>query len=157
MKKQNVEIKNKKAYFNYEIIDKYSCGICLFGTEVKSIKNNRVNFVDSYCLFINNELYIRNLNISKYEFALFNNHDPIRDRKLLLTKKELRKLNEKVKIGGLTIVPLRIFINEKGLIKIDIALAKGKHNYDKRNTIRDRDIRKNENINLKNKFINLKF
>lgn len=139
-----INIKNKKAFFNYEIIDKYNCGICLFGTEVKSIRNGGANFNDSYCLFINNELYIRNLNISEYKFANIYNHETKRDRKLLLTKKEIKKIEDKVKIKGNTIIPLRLYINDNGLIKIEIGLCKGKHTYDKRESIKAKDINRLE-------------
>ncbi len=134
-----INIKNKKAYFDYELIEKYIAGIQLQGTEIKSIRMGKVSLSDSYCIFHKNELYVRGLQIAEYAWASYNNHDPGRERKLLLNRKELNKLLRKVKESGLTIVALRIFINEKGLAKIEIALARGKKQYDKRETIKRKD------------------
>lgn len=134
-----INIKNKKAYFDYELIEKYIAGIQLQGTEIKSIRLGKVSLSDSYCIFHKNELYVRGLQIAEYAWASYNNHDPGRERKLLLNRKELNKLLRKVKESGLTIVALRIFINEKGLAKIEIALARGKKQYDKRETIKRKD------------------
>jgi len=147
--KKNINLSNKKAYFKYEIIDTYCAGIVLMGSEVKSIRNSDFSFTDSYCLFMNDELYLRNFHISEYKNVSYNKPDPMRDRKLLLTKKELTKLKTKIKIGGLTIVPLKIFINEKGMVKFDIGLAKGKKDYDKKDTIKDRDMKRSEDRNVK--------
>lgn len=144
-----INIKNKKAYFKYDVLDKYTSGIVLQGTEIKSIRNSKISFTDSYCLFIDDELFLKNFHISEYKNGTYNNHEPKRDRKLLLNKKELRKLNNKVKEGGLTIVPLRIFINERGLCKFDIGLCKGKKNYDKRNSIKDKDLKRDESRKIK--------
>jgi len=134
-----INIKNKKAYFDYELIEKYIAGIQLQGTEIKSIRMGKVSLSDSYCIFHENELYVRGLQIAEYAWASYNNHEPGRERKLLLNRKELNKLLRKVKESGLTIVALRIFINEKGLAKIEIALARGKKQYDKRETIKRKD------------------
>jgi len=134
-----VFIKNKNAHFEYIILEKYIAGIVLKGTEIKSIRQGKVSINEAYCTFQNVELYVKNMNISPYEHGTYNNHEPKRDRKLLLTKRELTRLQTKVKESGLTIVPLSLFINEKGLAKIEIALARGKKAYDKRETIKQRD------------------
>jgi len=139
--------KNKKAYHEYEILDKFEAGICLLGTEVKSLREGRVNFKDSYCKFLKGELYLTGTNISAYSHAKFFNHDPERERKLLMHSRELRRLQSKVSEKGLTIVPLMIYFNDKGLAKLEIGLAKGKNVSDKRDTERkkeiDREIQKN--------------
>jgi SsrA-binding protein len=132
-------IKNKKAYHNYTMLEKYSAGIILVGSEVKSLKENGVSFGDAYCMFVEHELFLKNLYIAEYKNANILNHDPVHDRKLLLNKRELVKLNKKVKATGLTIVPTVIYINEKGLIKVEVCLAKGKKEYDKRQTIKTRE------------------
>lgn len=142
MKKQNIRIKNKKAGFLYEFIDKYTAGIQLLGTEIKSIKSGKASLTESYCAFYNGELYIKNMNISEYENRGYMNHDTRRERKLLLTKKELIKLEKKIKEKGLTIIPLLMFINEKGLAKLDIALARGKRQFDKREDIKTKDTKR---------------
>lgn len=134
-----INIKNRKAYHDYELIEKYVAGIQLQGTEIKSIRLGKVSLSDSYCVFHKDELYVRGLQIAEYAWASYNNHDPGRERKLLLNRKELNKLLRKVKESGLTIIALRIFINEKGLAKIEIALARGKKQYDKRETIKRKD------------------
>jgi len=133
-------LKNKKAYFNYEILDTELAGIVLTGSEVKSIRQSKVSFTDSYCLFIGNEMWIRNLHISEYEQSGYVTHDPKRDKKLLLTKKQLSKFKKQFEISGLTIVPLAIQTNDKGMIKVNIGLAKGKKQYDKKDKIRERDV-----------------
>ncbi len=133
------EIRNKSAYHEYFIEDKYDAGLVLLGTEVKALRQGRASFNDSYCYFQKGELWIRSLHISEYSHGIGNNHNPIRERKLLLQKKELRKIEGKVKEKGYTIVPLRIFFNEGGLAKIEIGLGKGKKLYDKRETIKQRD------------------
>lgn len=147
--KSKISIKNKKALFKYEVIESYIAGICLIGTEVKSIREGKISFSDSYCFFDDKELILKNFHISEYDNGTFDKHEPLRDRKLLLTKKELRKLKEKVKDVGLTIVPIKIFINEKNLVKIDIALVKGKKQFDKRNSIKDKDLKMDQNRKLK--------
>lgn len=134
-----MEIKNRQAYFEYYIDDKYVAGIVLTGTEVKSLREGKANFNDSYCIFHNGELWIRSFHISEYSHGTVNNHDPIRERKLLLNRRELKKLEAKIKEKGYTIVPLRLFFNEKNLAKVEIGLAKGKKLHDKRESIRQRD------------------
>jgi SsrA-binding protein len=139
MMANRINIKNKKAYHDYELIDKYVAGIQLQGTEIKSIRMGKVSLSDTYCIFHRDELYVRGLQIAEYAWASYNNHEPGRERKLLLNRKELNKLLRKVKESGLTIVALRVFINEKGLAKIEIALARGMKQYDKRETIKRKD------------------
>jgi SsrA-binding protein len=133
------DIKNRSAYHDYFIEDKYDAGMVLLGTEVKSLRDSRVSFNDSFCFFNKGELWIKSLHIAQYSHGTVNNHDPVRDRKLLLKRRELRKMEAKIKEKGYTIVPLRIFFNEKGLVKIEIGLGKGKKQYDKRETIKQRD------------------
>lgn len=134
-----MEIKNRQAYFEYYIDDKYVAGIVLTGTEVKSLREGKANFNDSYCIFNKGELWIRSFHISEYSHGTVNNHDPIRERKLLLNRRELKKLEAKLKEKGYTIVPLRLFFNEKNLAKLEIGLGKGKKLHDKRETIKQRD------------------
>ena len=141
-KKPDILIDNRKANYNYFLLDEYVAGIVLQGCEIKSIRNKDVNMSDAYCVFVGNELFIRNLHISAYKnvgFA-YQDYDPKRDRKLLLTRRELRKLQRDVKEKGFTIVPSNLYINEKGLVKLTVALAKGKHTYDKSQTIKERDL-----------------
>ncbi len=135
-----INVKNKKASFEYYFIDTFIAGIVLTGTEMKSIRLGKVSFVDSYCVFKNGELWVKGLHIAEYTMGTYYNHEPKRDRKLLLNRKELKKLNSKTLETGLTIVPTKIFINEKGLVKMEIALAKGKKLYDKREDIKAHDI-----------------
>jgi len=134
-----VNIKNKRASFEYQFLDTYITGIMLTGTEIKSIRQQKVSLQDAYCYFDDGELFIKNMNIARYTEGTYYNHDPLRERKLLLKKNELRKLENKLD-DGLTIVPLRLFINDRGLAKIEIALAKGKKLYDKREDIKARDV-----------------
>ena len=134
-----MEIKNRQAFFDFFIDDRFTAGLVLTGTEVKSIRAGKVSFNDSYCIFHNGELWIRSLHISEYSHGTINNHDPIRERKLLLNRRELKKLETKIKEKGYTIVPLRLFFNEKSLVKIEIGLGKGKKLHDKRDTIKQRD------------------
>ena len=134
-----INITNKKAFFNYEILDKYIAGIRLQGTEIKSIRLGKASLVDSFCDFEGNELFVKNLNISEYVLGTHYNHLPRRTRKLLLERTELIKLRRAAEQKGLTIIPLRLFISDKGFAKLEIALAKGKKEYDKRDTIKDRD------------------
>jgi len=134
------EIKNRSAYFEYFIDDRYTAGIVLRGTEVKSLREGKANFNDSYCLFQKGELWIKSFHISEYSHGTVNNHDPIRERKLLLNKRELKKLEGRLKKEtGYTIVPLRLYFNEKNLAKLEIGLGKGKKLHDKRETIKQRD------------------
>ena len=135
-----INIKNKRARFEYELIDEYTAGIILTGTEIKSIRNSKASIAESFCEFNHKgELFTVNMHIEEYAFGTRFNHKPKAQRKLLLNKKELNKLYKEVKNGGLTIVPLRLFINDKGFAKIRIALARGKKLYDKRETIKDRE------------------
>ena len=137
---KTINIQNKKARFLYEILDKYTAGIVLTGTEIKSIRNSKASIAESFCEFNEQgELFVINMTIEEYAFGNYYNHRPKAERKLLLNKKELKKLLKEVQNTGLTIIPLRLFINEKGYAKMDIALAKGKKLYDKRDTIKDRD------------------
>lgn len=138
-KVNSINIKNKRATFDYIITDTYTAGIVLTGTEIKSIRLSKVSLVDSYCIFIGNELWVKNMHVAEYFYGSYNNHSARRDRKLLLERKELRKLQQAVKNPGFTIVPTRLFINEKGLAKLVIGLARGKHEYDKRETLKERD------------------
>jgi SsrA-binding protein len=133
------ELKNRSAYYDYFIEDKFDAGMVLVGTEVKSIREGKVNFVDSFCVFLQGELWVKNMHISEYRLGTTNNHMAVHDRKLLMTKRELRKLENKTKEKGYTIVPLRIFFSEKGYAKLEIGLGKGKKNYDKRESIKQRD------------------
>jgi SsrA-binding protein len=141
----DIVIKNKKATFEYEIIESLEAGIQLVGTEIKSIRSGKANLTDSYCQFLNNELYVKNMHISEYDLGTCNNHIAKRDRKLLLQKKELLKTKE----TGLTIIPLRLFINEKGMAKLEIALCRGKKIYDKRESIREKDNQRDMDRNWK--------
>jgi SsrA-binding protein len=134
-----INIKNKRASFEYHLLDKYVAGLQLLGTEIKSMREGKANINDSFCSFFDDGLYIRNMHIAEYSFGSFYNHEAKRDRKLLLTKRELKKLKEKGEEKGFTIVPLRIFINERGYAKIEIALAQGKKDFDKRETLKERD------------------
>ena len=140
--KSKIEIKNKKASFEYEFIERFTAGIVLSGTEIKSIRAGKASLVDSYCYFSGTELYVKNMNVAEYWWGSFNRHDPRRDRKLLLTKRELRKLARSIKEKGLTIVPVKLFIAENGYAKLDIALARGKREFDKRQSIKDKDMRR---------------
>jgi SsrA-binding protein len=133
------EVRNRSAYHEYFIEEKYDAGMVLAGTEVKSIREGKVSFADSFCIFFKSELWVRNLHIAEYRFGTSNNHLAVHDRKLLLNRRELRKLENKLKDKGYTIIPLRIFLSEKGLFKMEIGLARGKKLYDKRETIKDRD------------------
>ncbi|MDG1917039.1 MAG: SsrA-binding protein SmpB [Flavobacteriales bacterium] len=139
---KTVNIQNKRARFEYTLLDKYVAGLQLSGTEIKSIRNSKANLSDSFCSFKEDELFIVGMHIDEYEFGNYANHQPKRDRKLLLNRQELDKIRKKLKDVGLTIVPLRLFINEKGWAKLEIAVAKGKKLHDKRNTIKDRDIQR---------------
>ncbi|OUV69711.1 MAG: SsrA-binding protein [Flavobacteriales bacterium TMED123] len=139
---EKVNIKNRKASYEYQFIDKYIAGIMLLGTEIKSIRNNQANLSDAYCVFVDDELFVRNLHIAEYNSAGYTNHMPKRERKLLLNRQELNKMLAKVKVKGNTVVPIRLFINEKGKSKLEIALAKGKKIYDKRESIKAKDLKR---------------
>lgn len=134
-----ISIKNKKAWFEYEIIDTFVAGIQLQGTEIKSIREGKAGLVDSYCQFFAGELYAKNIHIAEYFFGSINNHEAKRERKLLLQKRELQKLERKIKESGFTIVPLKLFLNDKGLAKLEIGLARGKKVYDKRESLKQKD------------------
>ncbi len=134
-----MEIRNRNASFEYFIEDKFDAGMVLTGTEVKALRDGRASFNDSYCLIDKGELYLKGLHISHYEFGSYANHPPVRDRKLLLKKKELTRIAQKLKEKGYTIVPLRIYFNERGYAKIQIGLGKGKKLHDKRETIKQRE------------------
>ncbi|GAA4307581.1 SsrA-binding protein SmpB [Compostibacter hankyongensis] len=134
------EIKNRSAYFEYHIDEQYTAGIVLTGTEIKSLREGKASFNDAYCYFsAAGELFVKNFHISEYSHGTYANHDPLRERKLLLQKRELRKLQGRIKERGYTLVPLRLFINEKGLAKVVIGLAKGKKVHDKRESIKQRE------------------
>lgn len=137
--KNDIQIKNKRAFFDYHIVENFVAGIALLGTEIKAIRQGKANMSDAFCMFIGNVLYVRNLHISEYSNSSFFHHDIKRDRVLLLKKKELKKLKAKSEEKGYTIVPLRIFTNERGFAKIEIALAQGKKEFDKRDSIKDRE------------------
>lgn len=134
-----MELKNRQAFYEYFIDDKYVAGMVLTGTEVKSLRAGRASFNDSYCLLHKGEVWIRSLHIAEYSHGTINNHDPLRERKLLLQKREIRKIESKLKEKGYTLVPLRIFFNEKNLVKIEIGLGRGKKLHDKRDTIKKRE------------------
>lgn len=137
-----INIKNKKAYFEYHILDTYVAGIRLLGTEIKSIREGKANINDSFCSFFDDGLYIRNMHIAEYSHGSFYNHEAKRDRQLLLTKKELKKLKTKSEERGFTIIPLRMFISKRGFAKVEIALAQGKKDFDKRETIKERETKR---------------
>lgn len=134
-----VNIKNRKASHEYQFLDIYQAGVMLTGTEIKSIRASKVSLSDAFCVFINEELYVRNMHIAEYKEGTYNNHDPKRLRKLLLHRKELHKLYVKSKEKGLTIITLRVFVNDRGFAKVEIALAKGKKLYDKRQDLKSKD------------------
>ena len=141
-RKANIVIKNKRASFDYEIIEAFTAGIVLVGTEIKSIRLGKASLVDTYCFFIGNELFARGVHIAEYWWGNLNNHDPRRERKLLLNRKELNKLQRRSKEKGLSIIPTQLYIAENGYAKIDIALAKGKKSFDKRESIKEKDMRR---------------
>lgn len=141
---KKINIQNKKARFEYEILDKYTAGVVLVGTEIKSIRQGKASITESFCEFNEqSELFVINMNVDEYSHATYFNHKAKRERKLLLNKRELKKLNKEVKNSGLTIVPLSLFINDKGYAKLQIALCRGKKLHDKRNSIKDRDNKRN--------------
>lgn len=134
-----MEISNRKAYHDYFFEAKYIAGLVLAGTEIKSLRNGKASFVDSYCYFHEGELFVKSLHISEYSYGTYNNHEPLQERKLLLTKRELRKLEAKATEKGYSIIPLKIFLTDKGFFKMEIGLGKGKKLYDKRETIKERE------------------
>ena len=137
--KSEVNIKNRRATFDYEILERYVAGIQLFGTEIKSIRESKASLADSYCQFVGSELFAKQMHIAQYQFGSYANHEVFRDRKLLLTKREVRKLQQATKYSGKTIIPLTMCLNDKGLAKLEIALCQGKHSYDKRQALREAD------------------
>ncbi len=137
--KGEIVIKNKKASHDYEFLDKFIAGIVLTGTEIKSVRLGKATLADSYCFFSDRELFIKGMHIAEYWWGNLNNHDPLRERKLLLTTRELRKIERKIKESGLTIIVIKVFINNKGLAKAEIAIARGKKEYDKRETLKRKD------------------
>lgn len=143
MKSKDINIKNKKATFDYEIGDTYTAGIVLTGTEIKSIRDGKASLVDTYCLIENGEVWVKGMNVSEYFYGSYNNHVAKRDRKLLLNRKEIAKLQKAAEDPGYTIVPLRVFINDRGLAKIVIGVGRGKKQYDKRQSIREREDKRN--------------
>jgi len=138
-KASNIVLKNRRASFDYELDNFLVAGIQLYGTEIKSIRDGKAGLSDSYCLFINNELWVKNMHISEYTFGTYANHEVRRDRKLLLNSKELAKLQRATKETGFTIIPTKLFINGKGLAKLEIAVARGKKNYDKRQSLKEKE------------------
>ncbi|MBK6521190.1 MAG: SsrA-binding protein SmpB [Sphingobacteriaceae bacterium] len=144
-----INIENRRARFDYQFIEQFTAGIVLQGTEIKSIREGKAGLSDSYCYFRGGELYIKNLHITEYSEASFKNHEPLRERKLLLSKTELRKLEGKLKDRGLTIIPVRLFLSDRGFAKVDIALAKGKKEFDKREDIKKKDAEREVGRKLK--------
>lgn len=138
----SVNIRNKRATFDYEVLDTFMAGMVLTGTEIKSLRAGKAGLTDSFCIFDKGELWAKNVYIAEYFYGTYNNHNAHRDRKLLLTRKELRNLESDSKEPGLTIVPLRLFINDKGYAKMDIALCKGKKEYDKRDSLKEKEDRR---------------
>ena len=143
------ELKNRAALYEYFIDARYEAGMVLLGTEVKSLREGQANFADSYCIIHKGEMWLKNLNIAQYSHGTVNNHDPVRDRKLLLQKREIRKIESKLKEKGYTLIPLRIFFNEKNLAKIEIGLAKGKKQHDKRESIKQKEMQREMKRHLK--------
>ena len=140
--KNDVLIKNKRATFDYELLETFTAGIVLTGTEIKSIRQRKASLVDTFCIVEKGEVWVKNMYVAEYFYGTYNNHVARRDRKLLLNKKEIRKIFDAIRTSGFTVVPTRLFINEKGLAKLVIAIAKGKKEYDKRDSIRERDDRR---------------
>ncbi|MBP1617661.1 MAG: smpB [Bacteroidetes bacterium] len=139
MKPTPINIKNKRATFDYELLDTYTAGLVLTGTEIKSIRLGKASLVDTFCYFEKGELWVKNMYIAEYFYGTYNNHAPRRERKLLLNRKELKKIERSVKETGQTLIPTRLFLNDKGLAKLNIAVAKGKKQYDKRQSLREKD------------------
>jgi len=142
MAPQSVNIKNKKAYFDYFIEETFEAGLVLQGTEIKSIRKGKASIAEAHCAFRGTELYVKNMNITEYDYGTYNNHEPKRERKLLLKTRELKKLEKKTKEAGFTIIPLRLYISESGYAKMEIGLCRGKKQYDKRDTLKAKDNRR---------------
>ncbi len=147
--RNNIKIKNKRISWEYFLIEKFVAGIVLSGTEIKSIRGGKASLADSFCVFEEGELFVRGMHIAEYSYGTYNNHIAKRDRKLLLNAKELKKLKIKSTEKGMTIVPVSLFINDKGLAKLEIALAKGKHFYDKRDSLKEKDTKREMDRHLK--------
>ncbi|MCX7744842.1 MAG: SsrA-binding protein SmpB [Flavobacteriales bacterium] len=143
-------VKNKKALFEYNLLDTFDAGIQLLGSEIKSIRAGKVNLQEAYCYFLGDELFIKGMHIAEYSHGGYANHDPIRQRKLLLKRIELRKIKNKLKEKGLTVIPVKLYINERGFAKLEIAIAKGKKLYDKRNDIKNKDVKRELDRTRKN-------
>ena len=143
MKQKDINIKNRRATFDYEIVETFTVGLVLTGTEIKSIRGGHASLVDTFCYLNNGEVWVKNMNIAEYFYGTYNNHSARRDRKLLLNRKEIQRLQRNGKEAGFTIVPLRLFINERGLAKLVIGIARGKKEYDKRQSIREREDKRN--------------
>lgn len=143
MSQNNINIKNRKATFDYEILETFTAGIVLTGTEIKSLRQGKAGLTDTYCMVENHELWVKNMYIAEYSYGSYNNHTTHRDRKLLVTRKELNRIAKQAEQPGYSIVPLRVFINERGLAKIVIAVARGKKLYDKRQSIKEREDKRN--------------
>ncbi len=143
MKLPQINIRNKRASFDYELLDSYQAGIVLTGTEIKSVRLGKASLVDTFCFFNNSELWVKNMYIAEYFYGTYNNHSARRDRKLLLTKKELQKMQRLTKESGFSIIPVKLYITDKGLAKLNIAIAKGKKMYDKRESIKEREDKRN--------------
>ncbi|MCF0193982.1 MAG: SsrA-binding protein SmpB [Bacteroidaceae bacterium] len=148
----NINIRNKRASFEYIFIDRFTAGIVLTGTEIKSIRAGKASLVDTYCLIINGEVWVKNMHIAPYEYGSYNNHNVRRDRKLLLNRKEIRHLADDLKSPGFTLVPTRLYIDEKGLAKLDVHLCRGKKEFDKRASMKERDDRREIDRAFKVKF-----
>ena len=140
--KSKVQVSNRRASFDYEFLETYTAGICLVGTEIKSIRAGKVSLQDAFCYFVDGELYVKGMNVALYHWGSWGQHEPARDRKLLLNRKELRHLAQAVKTKGLTIVAVKLFVSDNGYAKLVIALAKGKKEYDKRQSIKEKDLRR---------------
>lgn len=146
---RDIVVENKKAAYNYKLSDKFTAGIQLTGTEIKSVRQRKVNLSDSYCYFKKGELYVRSMHISEYKYGNIHNHEPRRERKLLLKKRELKRLQTKLKERGYTLVPVSLFLNERGHAKLEIALAQGKKRHDKRQSIKEKDIKREMDKEMK--------
>lgn len=146
---RDIVVENKKAAYNYKLSDKFTAGIQLTGTEIKSVRQRKVNLSDSYCYFKKGELYVRSMHISEYKYGNIHNHEPRRERKLLLKKRELKRLQTKLKERGYTLVPVSLFLNDRGHAKLEIALAQGKKRHDKRQSIKEKDIKREMDKEMK--------
>jgi len=145
----NITVKNKRATFDYELLETFTAGIVLTGTEIKSVRLGKVSLVDTYCVVEHREIWVKNMYIAEYFYGTYNNHATCRDRKLLLNKKEIRKIEVAAKNSGFTIIPVRLFMNERGLVKLVIAVAKGKKEYDKRQSLKERDDKREMSVAFK--------